>query len=64
MFRNKQKEFYTKLRYGETNKIVDPPSTQNVKDFWGNLYAEKVVHNEDAPWIKAERNMMKDKPQT
>ena len=63
MFRNKQKEFYNKLKYGETNKIVDPPSAQNVKDFWGNLYAEKAVHNKDAPWIEAERNMMTDKPQ-
>ena len=62
-FRNKQKQFYNKLRYGESNKLVDPPSTQDVQDFWGNLYAEKAEHNEDAPWIEAEQNMMADKAQ-
>ena len=63
LFRNKQKMFYSKLRYGEGNIIHDPPSKEDVQDFWGNLYAEKAEHNKDAPWIEAERNMMKDKPQ-
>ena len=33
IFRNKQKQFYTKLRYGEENKLTNPPSTQDVNEF-------------------------------
>ena len=62
MYRHNQKAFYTKLRFGNTAGIANPPPEEEIKKFWGDLFGNKASHNEKASWLEDERKEMKDKP--
>jgi len=32
--------------------VKDAPSKEEVENFWTEIYGEKVLHNEEACWIK------------
>jgi hypothetical protein len=53
MFRTGCKKFYNLLRYTNTN-VKKAPSKEDIENFWGAIYREKVRHNE-ANSIKNQR---------
>jgi hypothetical protein len=35
--------------------VKKAPSEEDIENFWGAMYGEKVRHNEEANWIKNQR---------
>ena len=60
MFRQKQKAFYAKLRGQETNTISDPPTKESMNSFWKGILEDNAKHNQEAGWLKAEKEAMAD----
>ena len=61
-YHHNQKAFYSGLRMGGegVKQVDDPPSTEEVKEFWENLYSDKGRHREDAEWLKKEEEEMEN----
>ena len=54
MFREDAKIFYRELGK-KTIHIKKPPDIGEVKKFWQNILEQEVKHNEDAQWIKDQK---------
>ena len=59
-----KKAFYANLRTGpgSTKEIADPPSKEDITEFWGKLWSNKGAHNPNAKWLQEERNEMSKIP--
>jgi hypothetical protein len=54
MFRTDCKKFYNLLRHTNTN-VKKVPRKEDIQNFWRTIFGEKVWHNEEAYWIKSQR---------
>jgi hypothetical protein len=54
MFRTDHKKFYNLPRHTNTN-VKKAPSKEDTENFWRAIYGEKVWHDEEANWIKNQR---------
>jgi hypothetical protein len=54
MFRTDCKKFYNLLRHTNIN-VEKAPSKEDTENFWRTIYGEKVRHNEEANWLKKQR---------
>lgn len=54
MFNEDTKKFYRQLN-NENNVIKHPPTQQQIEEFWRGILENEVIHNENALWIRAER---------
>ena len=56
LFKTNQKAFYAKLRNGDGDeKITEPPTKEDIQNYWGGLFGDKIMHNDEAEWIKDEK---------
>ena len=55
LYKSNQKAFFNKLRDGDGAKITDPPTKDNIQQYWGNLFGDKAMHNAEATWLVAEK---------
>ena len=64
LYRQKKKAFYTKINSEGTKKdvIADPPTKEDISEFWGGLWSSKGGHNLNAQWLKDEKKEMENKP--
>ena len=60
MYANSKKNFFSKLRSEETSPLIEPPTRDEIKKFWGGIYEDKKEHNSKAEWIKKEKERMTD----
>ena len=60
MYANSKKNFFSKLRSEETSPLIEPPTRDEIKGFWGGIYEDKKEHNSEAEWIKKEKERMAD----
>ena len=60
LYKNNQKAFFTKLRDGNGAKITDPPTKDNIQNYWGNLFGDKAIHNAEATWLDKEKISMEN----
>jgi hypothetical protein len=51
LFRTDCKKFYNCLRHPNPN-MKNTPGKEEVENFWREIYGKKVLHNEEACWIK------------
>ena len=59
LFKFNQKAFYAKLRNGGgEEKVTDPPTKENIQKYWGGLFGDKALHNDEAEWLVEERKEM------
>jgi hypothetical protein len=54
MFKTDCKKFYSLLRLTNTN-VKKAPSKADIENFWRAICGEKVQHDEEANWIKNQR---------
>jgi hypothetical protein len=54
MFRTDCKKFYNFLRHTNTT-VKKAPRKEDIENFWRTIFGEKVWHNEEAYWIKNQR---------
>jgi hypothetical protein len=54
MFRTDCKKFYNLFRHTNTN-VKKAPRKEDIENFWRTIFREKVWHNEEAYWIKNQR---------
>ena len=61
LFKSNQKAFYAKLRNGGGDaQITEPPTLENIQNYWGGLFGDKKMHNEKAEWIADEKKNMEN----
>lgn len=54
LFRHNEKGFYRRLKEGNRSNGGQLPTSEEIENFWGGIWANEVEHVEDATWIKSE----------
>ena len=60
---NNKTQFYTELDQEEERCDDDQPSTEESKQFWGNIWSQSATHKKDAKWLKDLRSEVNVKKQ-
>eukprot|EP00957_Ditylum_brightwellii_P069535 5280885-Ditylum_brightwellii.AAC.1 len=47
------KQFYDSLR-SSSDAVNDPPTKEEITNFWTKLFGKTAKHNEDAVWLQVE----------
>lgn len=61
-FNRSEKQFYQNLEKKEEIPII-PPSNDEIKNFWENMWSQPKLHNHTATWINTEQERHRNIPQ-
>ena len=66
LYRRDPKKFFNTLESnsGQKKQIDKPPTKEQVVNLWGRILVSKAMHNNNATWLKEERELMNDKTQS
>lgn len=62
LFSRIEKSFYRSLRESKGVKVSQPPTSDEVEEFWSGIWANEIEHEEDATWIKSEEDRVAEVP--
>ena len=51
-FENNQRQFYRELDQEEERCDDDQPVTEELKQFWGNIWSQSADYKKDAKWLQ------------
>eukprot|EP00957_Ditylum_brightwellii_P184791 14075438-Ditylum_brightwellii.AAC.1 len=53
LFKKSNKRFYDSL-WSSSDVVNDPPTKEEINNFWTKLFSKTVKHNEEAAWLQVE----------
>ena len=59
LFKDNAKQFYRELGKKQID-VNDPPTLDEIEDFWSRIWENEESHNEVAEWIKEQEEKYKD----
>ena len=60
-FKNNPRAFYRNL-IGKNISVNEPPSTEDLEEYWRPLFETEKTHNKEAQWIEEVENLNETKP--
>lgn len=54
IFTQNEKQFYRKLQQSD-NPVINPPTQDEITEYWGSIWSAPVQHNHNSHWIQEEK---------